>query len=333
MNPARLLLRLAVLALVAGAAATLTFGYLGYLHGAFDSFSHFRIHVAAGLLLLVPLLWLLAFRVEAVFALLFGATAIATTLSWQTPPMAASAQAEPPAAPVFRLLQVNLRFDNAAPTELLSLIGRVGPDVITLNEVSAMWKERLRPLQAAYPHQIVCPHPAPIGGTAILSRRPFAEGTAPECHDRGSLAIASIDFSGRIAEIAALHLGWPWPFEQPWQIPHLVGPLSRLGDTAMLAGDLNSAPWSHSVRRIAAAGDLRVLRGIGPTWLVGAMPDFVRRSIGLPIDNVMVKGGVVPLALRRLDDVSSDHLPVLLQFTLVQEEEARVQQAGFGIRQ
>lgn len=315
MSPARLLLRLAALALVTAAAAALSFGYLGYLHGAFDSFSHFRIHIAAGLILLAPLLWLLAFKVEAVFAVLFGATAIATTLSWQTLPEVTTAQATHSGGPVFRLLHLNLRFDNASPEEALSLIGRVRPDVITLNEVSAMWEERLRPLEAAYPHQVICPPPAAIGGVAILSRRPFAEGTAPKCYDRGSLAIASIDFAGRVADVAALHLGWPWPFEQPWQIPHLVGPLATLGETAALAGDLNSVPWSHSVRRIAAAGGLRVLRGIGPTWLVGVAPDWLRRFAGLPIDNVMVKGGVVPLALRRLEDVGSDHLPVLLEFT------------------
>jgi hypothetical protein len=36
----------------------------------------------------------------------------------------------------------------------------------------------------------------------------------------------------------------------------------------------------------------------------------------------MVKGGVAPLSLQRLEPVGSDHLPVLLEFTLPPRERA-----------
>lgn len=53
----RLLFRLAVLAALCGIAGAIAFGYLGRLHPALDSFSHFRIHLAVGMLaLVVPLL-------------------------------------------------------------------------------------------------------------------------------------------------------------------------------------------------------------------------------------------------------------------------------------
>lgn len=322
------LLRLAALGAVLAAAGAITFGYLGWLHSAFDSFSHFRIHLATGLLVLAIPLLALRFLPEAGFAALLGATAIVQTtgIPLGAPPAQAVGN-EVPA--VYRLLQVNLRYDNPEPERILSLIGELRPDVITLNEVSAVWQDRLKSLEAAYPYRVVCPPPAYVGGSAILSRRPFAAGTEPFCADRGSFARATLDIGGGIVDVAALHMGWPWPFEQPWQLPHVEPTLAQLGDTAIVAGDLNAAPWSQTARRISQASGARILRGIGPTWLDYALPDALRPLLGLPIDNVMVKGGVIPLSVRTLEEAGSDHLPVLLEFAVPpQEQPAPVQQAA-----
>ena len=328
-----ILLRLAALAAVMGLAGALTFGYLGWLHPAFDSFSHFRIHLSVGLILLALPLLILRFRIEALFAAALGTTAIVSTtglpaMTGMTQVSASMPEAATPRA-VYRLLQLNLRYDNANPERALSLIGRVKPDVVTLNEVSAMWAEKLALLEAAYPHRLICPPPAYIGGAAILSRRPFSQGFEPRCDDRGAFGRVKIDFSGRAVEVAALHLGWPWPFEQPWQLPHLSAPLGEIGDTAILAGDFNAAPWSETTRRVAADGGFRVLRGIGPTWLSYRLPEGLRGVIGLPIDQVLVKGGILPVSLETIEPAGSDHLPVLLEFTVLPEEEpAQVLQAA-----
>lgn len=318
-----ILLRLAALAMLTGLAGALTFGYLGRLHPAFDSFSHFRIHLAAAMLVVALPLLALRFRPEAVFAILFGAAAIVQTIGLPgasgVAPVRASATGEMEA--VYRLLHINLRYDNPTPEAALSLIGSLRPDAVTLTEVSERWAQTLTRIEAAYPYRLICPRPAEIGGVAILSRRPFATELEPYCGDRGAFAHARLDLGGRTLDVAALHLGWPWPFEQPWQVPRVTPLLAGLGDTAIVAGDLNAVPWSRTVGRIAAAaGNARVLRGIGPTWLDRRLPAWLRPRIGLPIDNVMVKGGVLPVGLGTLDAVGSDHLPVLLEFMLLPEE-------------
>lgn len=325
----RTLLRLAALAVLAGLAAALTFGYLGRLHMAFDSFSHFRIHIAAMLALGAPLLFLLRFRLEAAFALvLAAAVTIQTTGLSLAPPLAAQGERDDA---VYRLLHINLRFDNRTPEAALSLIGSVRPDVVTLNEVSEPWAQALARIEAAYPYRIICETYSYTGSSAVLSRRPFAEGFTPRCGDRGSLAHARVDFGGRALDVAALHLGWPWPFEQPWQLPNLEPLLAHLGDSAIIGADLNSVPWSHSARRVAHAAGARLLRGIGPTWLDRRMPGWLRPLAGLPLDNVLVKGGVLPVGLRTLDSVGSDHLPVLLEFVLLpQERPAEVLKAALS---
>lgn len=317
-----IMLRLAALGILTAMAGALTFGYLGRLHGAFDSFAHFRIHIAAAMVVFALLLVLLRFRIEAGFAAAFGALAIVQTVGLPfnggaNPVSAASIQ---PHGAVYRLMQLNLRYDNPTPQAVLSLIGRVRPDVVTLDEVSREWVPWLERLEATYPYQIVCPPPARIGGSAVISRRPFAKGTEAYCGDRGAFAHATLDLGGRAVEFVALHLGWPWPFEQPWQLPRLTPLLAQVADTAVIAGDFNAVPWSATVRRVAQDADARILRGIGPTWLARPAPDWLRRHAGLPIDNVLVKGAVLPLSLGTIEPAGSDHLPVLLEFTLAPEE-------------
>src|SRR5690606_10386601 len=118
----------------------------------------------------------------------------------------------------------------------------------------------------------------------------------------------------------ALHLGWPWPFGQDRQVERLRPALATIGDRAILAGDFNATPWSHSVRSVAEAGGLRLAGRVGPTWLDRRLPDWLRPLVGLPIDHVMVKGGVLADPPQRLPWAGSDHLPVLLDFSLLPEE-------------
>lgn len=304
----------AMLALSVGLVA----GFFGFLHPAFDSFAHFRVHLAVLMALCALPLLATSFRLQAAVALLFAVAAFATTSNalprlW---PVQAAYEAKPGDQMVYSLLQMNLRFDNPTPKKVLSLIGRTNPDVITLDEVSEMWTTELGYIASAYPYRILCPYPNGVFGVALLSRRPFAAGTKPFCERRGAMAIATVDFGGIGVDVAAIHLSWPWPREQSWQIGELSGPLASLGETAIMAGDCNAAPWSAAVRRVASLGKLTVMPSAGPTWLHIKLPDFPRRFAGLPIDQVFSKGAVLIHSASRLEDTGSDHLPVLVEFSL-----------------
>lgn len=309
-------------------AAALSFGYLGRLHPALDSFSHFRVHLAVLLLLMLPVLLLLRLRIEALFAAALGLATLGQT--WMegsrdsvVPP------SQPVAGAVYKLLQLNIFHLNPTPEAVISLIGEVRPDVVTLNEVSSRWYEKLALLEAAYPHTIICEKPRDIGGAVIMSRRPFATGFHPLCGANGTVAQLRLDFAGQDVDIAAVHLGWPWPYHQQHQVPEVAQALRHVGPTGIVVGDLNAAPWSHAAKTLAAGAEARILRGIGPTYFHGEAPLWMRKYLGLPIDNVMVKGAVVPLSVRTIDGGNSDHAPVLLEFTLLPEEErANVLQAG-----
>ncbi|WP_425277752.1 endonuclease/exonuclease/phosphatase family protein, partial [Mesorhizobium metallidurans] len=314
-------------------SAALVAGFFGTLHPAFDSFAHFRVHLAVLMALCALPLLATSFRLQAAAALVFAAAAYATT-SLPLPrlwPVQAAYEAKPGDQTVYpgdqavyRLLQMNLRFDNPTPKKVLSLIGRTNPDVITLDEVSEMWTTELGYITSAYPYRILCPYPDGVFGVALLSRRPFAVGTKPFCERRGAMAIAKVDFGGIGVDVAAIHLSWPWPREQPWQIGELSGPLASLGETAIMAGDCNAAPWSAAVRRVASLGKLTVMPSVGPSWIYRKLPDFLRRYAGLPIDQVFSKGAVLIHSASRLEDNGSDHLPVMVEFSLRPEEKKPV---------
>ncbi|WP_269932262.1 endonuclease/exonuclease/phosphatase family protein [Aminobacter sp. HY435] len=293
-------------------------GFFGAWHPALDSFAHFRVHLAVLMMLVALPLLLTSFRWQAMSALVFGLAALSTTSSALTiagiGPVHAAFEPRADARPVYKMLQMNLRYDNAYPEKVLQLVGRVQPDVITLEEVSEMWAGKLQPLFARYPYRVLCDYPNGVFGVAILSRRPFAEGTKPHCIGSGALAIASVDFGGRVSDVAALHLGWPWPFEQSRQVGELTGKFASLGSNALLGGDFNATPWSNTVRRVANAGGLTLLPAAGRTWLTFKLPDFMRFA-GLTIDHVMAKGDVTVHSVTMGDDAGSDHRPLLVEFS------------------
>ncbi|CAN7634763.1 endonuclease/exonuclease/phosphatase family protein [Mesorhizobium sp. LjRoot246] len=319
-----LLISVAFLAMLACSVA-LVAGFFGTLHPAFDSFSHFRVHLAVLMALCALPLLATTFRLQAVVALLFAVAAFATTLSFSRLwPVQAAYEARNEDRAVYKLLQMNLRYDNPTPKKVLSLIGRTNPDVITLDEVSAMWATELGYISSAYPYRILCPYPNGIFGVALLSRRPFAAGSEARCERRGAMAVATVDFGGIDVDVAAIHLSWPWPREQYWQIGELAPTLSSLGETAIMAGDCNAVPWSAAVRRVASLGRLTVMPSAGPTWIRIKLPDFLRRFAGLPIDQVFSKGGVTIHSATRLEDTGSDHLPVIVEFSLRLERQKPV---------
>lgn len=310
----RWIMGLVRLGLLAGAVA-LTAGYLGRFHPALDSFSHFRVQFAA-LLVLAGLVVFAWHRLEGSLALLMGGAALLSVVGGLPGLGSVHAAIQPrdDSNPTYKLLQMNLLYNNAEPERVLSMIGRVKPDVITLEEVSERWWPKIDVLQAAYPHRIVCRLDSRAGGVAILSLRPFVG--EPQCIDGGVVAAATVDFSGRQAEVVAVHLHWPWPLDQWHQVEGLTeGPIKEIAPTAIMAGDFNAAPWSATVRRMAAAGGFSPVAGIGPTWMPLRLPEWLRFA-GLPIDNVLTKGDVQVHGVQRLDPAGSDHLPVLLEFSI-----------------
>jgi endonuclease/exonuclease/phosphatase (EEP) superfamily protein YafD len=221
------------------------------------------------------------------------------------------------AVPRYKLMHANLHFDLPDPKEFLRLVGEAKPDVLTLNEVSDIWMPAVETLKASYPQQLVCTASDKIGSVAILSKRPFSGDPLNGCTHDGVLALQKVDFGGRTVMIGATHLLWPWPHEQPQQITEMRERLRAAGDAEgplLFAGDLNAAPWSYEAKRIAAFLNADTVTIPWGGWVYETVPEKYA-WLGLPIDNVFAKGVTISSAVRGRE-FGSDHLPVLVEFSL-----------------
>lgn len=302
-----------------GVSLGLVAGYFGRVHPALDSVGHLRVHLAAGLIVLgLITLFLRGFRRVGAIAMVLGAVALLSVFGASLipglAPATASSERVDETAPIYRLMQLNLRFDNPEPGKVLSLIGRIRPDVMTLEEVSPMWAEKLALLESAYPYRVICPIDDYSGSLAILSRRPFAAETKGKCMQGGTFATVAVDFGGRSAEIGALHLQRPWPGHQARQLDGVEPLVAAMSDTAILAGGINATPWSAASARVAEAGGMTVEGPPNPTWLWRRLPEWMRLA-GFPVDRIFSKGEVFVRSVRTEEWVGSDHLPVVADFS------------------
>ena len=300
------------------AFAVTVLGYFGSVHPAFDSLGHFRIHTAAATAAFGVLIMFIGGLLGGAALLVTGLLVLWTTLM----PVSGEANAADTNGSVYRLLQSNLRFDNSTPDELLRLIAKTKPDVVTLQEVSRIWPEKLALMKQLYPYQLICPGTDRVGPVAIISRRPFVSGDAGQCLQGNDLAVQRIEFGGRQVAIAAVHLRWPWPHQQPRQVAGMLPDFAKLkpfDGGVLIAGDLNAATWSHTTQLIADASATSAVHYAGGSWAPLELPPAWTPYIGLPIDNVFSNSRIKVLSVQRQSSIGSDHLPVLIEFTLPEQ--------------
>ncbi|WP_058636471.1 endonuclease/exonuclease/phosphatase family protein [Aureimonas ureilytica] len=292
-------------------SACIAAGFFGAAFHPFDSVSHFRLTLALALVLVA--LVAIPARAHLAGALAFGfaVLGLATTLPMLLPQDEATA---PTGQPSYTLLQMNLLYDAGDKAEAIRRIAETRPDVVTLEEVTDEWRALFEVISERYPFQTYCGLETDRDGVAILSRRPFL-GEAL-CQPRHGRVTQGVDLNGRNVAVTALHLDWPWPKHHWTQIAEMSASLPAGDRPALLGGDFNAAPWSAAVRAVANAAGLRIVDGIGPTWLTIQFHAFWPRWLGLPIDQLMVSPDIMVEAVETLARTSSDHLPVLLRFSV-----------------
>ena len=118
----------------------------------------------------------------------------------------------------------------------------------------------------------------------------------------------------RVLSLATFHSRWPYPASQPRQMQALKGDFEGLTHPLVLAGDFNSAPWSAAVQRAARWTKTKVAEGVLMTW--GSRVSLIRDLVGpsLPIDQIMYSSELVLQERLVLEDVGSDHYPILSRF-------------------
>jgi endonuclease/exonuclease/phosphatase (EEP) superfamily protein YafD len=307
------MIRILIALLGMGAIAGVALGFAGSLHPAFDTIAHFRWHFSLMLLALVLLGLMLKIRRAPFIMMVFAAIGI-----WQSG--AGNRMGQPdPAVPIdgksHQLLHFNLRFDNPQKSEVLAFIRSTNADILSLSETSRQWEPLLATLGDLYPYLFHCPEWSKIGGVMILSKFPMGQDK-DYCHDYAAIGLTEIEIDGQWIEVGTAHMRWPWPASGPQQLTALRPQLEKIGTNAIIAGDFNATTWSWAMQRFASYSGMRIVRGFGGTWIHKALPAALAPWLGLPIDNVLAKGNIVITRTMTMPPVGSDHLPLLITFSL-----------------
>ena len=310
----RALLRWLIFLLGWGAMVLVLIGFLAHASQVADTVAQFRLVLAAGLVVLLPLMlvsrqWLTAAAVMTVLA----ATVLLTRpfLPWHAE---TTTQAVVPPEERLRVVQFNLRYDNTRLPAAIKLLQGANADVLLLQEVKRGTLPVLEALRARFPHQVRCDIPHRLT-TAILSRTPFIEGSQ-ECVLREGISRGVVTHRGSPVELVSLHLPWPWPYLQARYIERMAPRLGRLGPDVVLAGDFNAAPWSGAVARVAHSGGLTIAPGLLLSW-APLVPGLGDAPVSLlPIDHLLTKGRIRILARRALGKAGSDHHAILTVIAL-----------------
>jgi len=299
----------ALLRLGAVGALLSTLAVFGARHWMFDLIGAFRVQYVV---LLLPALlvaaWLRRGGLAALFALviaLHGATIAGSLWSVAGTSPVVDADATPA---TLRLVSANLLASNTGHAATSAMLQASEADLLVLLEYTPEWQEVLAPLADEWPHRVERPQQSPFG-IALWSRLPLDEvrGIAFDLEGFPSVE-ASVAVGETRLHVVATHPVPPMSARltarRDAHLDALGAHLARIEGPRVVAGDFNVTPWSASFARLVEKGGLvDARRGIGlrTTW-----PTYFPPA-SIPIDHVLVGGGVRVLGLDSIAGTGSDH--------------------------
>ena len=250
--------------LCAGLITFIIVGFLGHRFATGDSLAVFRIEAAVLLVPAAALAYLAGARRTPVIAL--GAAAItgATIL----PFMGNGPEIEEPS---FILQQHNMLFSNAQRAGFVEAMTDGPAQVVALQEVGYLNTDVLLDDTDSLPQ---LPISAATPGAASPSLRAIP-WPAPRLRLRRKNRVqpgCRLDTPKGPVTVASIHLRWPWPKPQFWQVA--LWSKRKSGKPAerplIVAGDFNMVPWAAAIGRVADCSGNGRSRGrpaLRPTYL------------------------------------------------------------------
>jgi len=182
---------------------------------------------------------------------------------------------------------------------------------------TSAWHTVLSNALSSYPHKLTAPLDNPFG-IAMYSRYPFTDSTVAPLFTGGKAAIrATVSISGKHIDIFGVHPPPPISAalyrERNKHLQLLAEYGSQSNGPMVIAGDLNTSPWSGAFMQFVQQGNLfdtRAGKGVFATW-----PDFFK-PLQIPIDYIIVSAHFNVLSMHVSGDLGSDHKTIwaTLQF-------------------
>lgn len=214
-----------------------------------------------------------------------------------------------------RFLMANVLQDNRNPELLLDIVRESDPDVILLTEIDDWWAEEIKTLTVSHPSTIL--HPlSNTYGIGLYSRLPLIDGQVRFLLDddipsiRTGVALPG----GAVFTLWAVHPAPPRPGddteERDAELLIVAKEAAEAATPALVAGDLNDVAWSSTTslfQEISGLLDPRIGRGLYASF--NANWPLMK----WPLDHLFASEEWTLGDFRRLDDIGSDHFPILVE--------------------
>jgi len=213
---------------------------------------------------------------------------------------------------LFRIVSLNVHTSNPQSDLVLSFLREANADIVLLMEVDDAWMQNLAAWSATYPHQVVEPREDNFG-IAVFSRVPWTNSTVMEFGSAGvPSVVADLQLSGRQIHFIGTHPLPPgtasYSAQRNEQLNKLAEHTRGITNAVVLAGDLNTTPWSPCFTDLLKASGLRDgSKGFGAS---GSWPAFLPAG-KIPIDHCLMSPEVGVVRRRLGPSVGSDHLPLI----------------------
>ncbi|HKJ79360.1 MAG TPA: endonuclease/exonuclease/phosphatase family protein, partial [Prolixibacteraceae bacterium] len=216
---------------------------------------------------------------------------------------------------VSNVLQTNHEVD-----KLLALVKKMQPDVLLTLETNKWWEEKLKPLEANWPHTIKQPLEN-LYGMNFYSRLELKDvkinylvtDEIPSFQAKVQLK------SGVNVQLFCVHPKPPFPTESKTSLFRdaellLVGKkVEDIDSPVLVFGDFNDVAWSRTTRlfqKVSELLDPRIGRGFFNTF--HAEYPFMR----FPLDHIFHSSHFKLVKMKRLSYVGSDHFPIYTRLHL-----------------
>jgi len=223
-----------------------------------------------------------------------------------------------------RVMVANILMTNRSAQKFLRAVEKADPDILIVDEPDAWWEEQIRGLDASFPYHTK--HPLDnTYGMIFYSRlhvpqsevRFVVEEDVPSIHSIIKLR------TGELIQLISLH-------PRPPQLQSdteardaelvLVGrEVRRSPYPTIVAGDMNDVGWSQTstlLQKVSGLLDPRRGRGFYSTF--HAAYPFLR----YPLDHLFHSEEFRLVGMAVLDDVGSDHFPILVELSYEPERKA-----------
>lgn len=214
--------------------------------------------------------------------------------------------------PNLRILQFNTYKHRSNPDALIKFVHETSPGIILFQEFDEEWEAALKPLETLYPHHVSFPRYP--GGGPDLGQYWRKDTSLPQPLVEAGIPAVTTTFmiNQRPVQIFNVHTAAPFSPRRARhhqeQMTALALHLRRTSSPVIVAGDLNTTPWSRLYQELLRhSGLVSARQGFG---ILGSWPSFFG-FLRVPLDQILVSPDIKVIQCRVGPGLGSDHRPIL----------------------